>query len=426
MNNLPQYERDGDWYFHKYEFETGTVVRIMAREVRRERSGGHGALAIERNGKPLAWSTMNFERDEDRTRLVNSAYKHIEKEEVDAQLLTKQALKGMLDAFAFGLFAATLGDISGEMMAGDEEGARPMTILGDDPGLVVDHGSTLLFAPPGGAKSYTGVIMGVSMDAGTDFLWPVQQRRVGYVNLERSAPSMRYRLATVNKAMGLDPKRPLPFLNARGRGLVDVRDGMRRFVEKYELEVLILDSISRSGLGKLNEDSTANAIADLMNAQGCTWIGLAHAPRADDSHVFGSVMFEAAQDVGVKLMTQRANDGMTLGVGLTVTQANDLPTGGLSIFALDFDRERGLIRIRRSKASEFPEIAAGKSMSLPNEIESYLLNLPGGRDAAPDIAAAIGRDRGNVSRVLNQSDRFVMTGKEGRKTLFAVRHNEVE
>ena len=422
MNNLPPYERDGDWYFHKYEFETGSVVRIMAREVRRERTGVHGALAIERNGKPLAWSNLNLERDEDRTRLVNSAYKHIEQEQVDAQLLTKQALKSAVDAFCFNLFAATLGEISGEMMAGDEEGGPPVTIIGD-PGLVVDGGSTLIYSPPGGGKSYVGKMIAISLDAGHDYLWPVQQRRTGYVNNERSAASMRYRLATVNKAMGLDPTRPLPFLNARGRGLAEIRAGIRQFVEKFELEVVILDSISRSGFGKLNEDSTANSIMDVMNAEtgGGAWVGLAHAPRADSSHIFGSVMFEAAQDVGVRLTSQRANDGMTLGVGLTVTQANDLPTGGLSVFALDFDRERGLIGIRRSKASEFPELAAGKAMSLPDEIEGYLLNLPSGRDAAPDIAAAIGRDRGNVSRVLNTSDRFVSLGKDGRRTVYGVR-----
>ena len=421
MNNLPPYERDGDWYFHKYEFETGSVVRIMAKEIRRERTGVHGALAIERNGKPLAWSNLNLERDEDRTRLVNSAYKGIEQEQVDAQLLTKQALKSAVDGFCFNLFAETLGDVSGEMMAGDEESGRPVTIIGD-PAFVVDGGSTLISAPAGKGKSYTGMITAICLDAGLDYLWPVQQRRAGYVNLERSAGSQRYRLATVNKALGLDPRRPLPFLNARGRGLAEIRDGIRRFVEKFELEVLIFDSISRAGLGKLNEDSTANAIMDTMNAaSGGTWIGLAHMPRADSSHIFGSVHFENAQDVGVKLTAQRANGGMTLGIGLTVTQANDLPEGGLSVYALDFDRERGLIAIRRSKASEFPELVAGNSMSLPDEIAGYLLNLPSGRDAAPDIAAAIGQDRGNVSRVLNRDDRFVNLGKAGKKTVYGVR-----
>ena len=321
------------------------------------------------------------------------------------------------------MFDATLGDVSGELLHGDEAANPPTAIIGD-PGFVVDHGSTLISAPPGSAKSFTGLIIAISLDVGLDYLWPVQQRKTGYVNLERSAASMRYRVTSVNRALDLDPTRPLPFINARGRRLADIQDGMRRFVEKYDLEVLILDSVSRSGFGKLNEDVTANSIMDTMNAQGTTWVGLAHSPRADSSHIFGSVMFEAAQDVGVKLMPQLANEGMTLGVGLTVTQANDLPTGGLSIFALDFDRERGLTGIRRSKASEFPEIAAGGKIALADEIVGYLLQLPGAKDAAPDIAAAIGRRRDEVSRELNRNDRFVNIGKEGKKVLYAVRHHE--
>ena len=72
--------------------------------------------------------------------------------------------------------------------------------------------------------------------------------------------------------------------------------------------------------------------------------------------------------MGVRLLSQPDNNGLTLGIGLKVTKANDLPTGSLSVHALDFDPEVGLIAIRRANASDFPEIMAERGTSKADQI----------------------------------------------------------
>ena len=416
--NPPEYERDGEWYFHAYKLESGTEIRIHASGIRRERTGVHATVGILYNGQPLDWSNFNVERSEERRRLSKSAFTNLP--EVDAQLFTETLMKQAVDTFCFGLWNARVQEYAGELMAGDPDAKPPTPILGK---FVVDGGGSIIHAPPGRGKSWVLMAMAVSMDAGITVVWPCEQRRCGIVNLERSAQSMRYRLARVNRALGLDPARPLPFLNARGRSLMDVLDGIRELIKAHDLEVIMLDSISRAGAGKLVADEVANAVIDSLNSLGGAWVALGHSPRGDETHLFGSIHFTAGADVEVRLLSQLANDNMTLGLGLRVEKANDLPTGSLSILALDFDRESGLVAIRSADGKEFPEIVAQRKMSLTDEVVDYLLGIPGGKADATHIASELGRARQNVADVL-KTNRFVRLGADPenrRKVLYAVK-----
>ncbi len=303
-------------------------------------------------------------------------------------------------------------DIAVEMMEPNED-MRIVRLCGS---YILEGGGTILFAPPGRGKSYTAMIMAVCVDAGCDLIWPVRQRRVLYVNLERSRDSMRFRLACINRALGLGPNRPLPFLNARGRSLADVYTRLLRAVAKNKTEVVFLDSISRAGMGDLTENQTGNTTIDLLNRLCGTWVGLGHTPRADDKHVFGSVHFDAGMDVGVQLLSQ-AQDNVT-GFGLQITKANDIAIPPMSIIAMEWG-EHGLKGVRLARGGEFVEIEAGKPTSLEAQIEEYL--LLGGDATGGEIAAAIGRNRSNVSKLLASSAKFVRTRREGKKVYYGVR-----
>ena len=410
------YQREGDWLFHSYPLESGGDLRFQAKDIRRGRwgTGIHSLVGIAVDGHAIAYSNINVERDEERGKLIRTAHKSLG--EVHQGEFPEQRLKSCIDGFCYGLWDASVEQYAGGLMAGDFSLGPPTRILGD---YLLEQAGTLFYAPPGAGKSYTLLAMAVSADAGVDTLWPVQQRNAGYVNLERAGRSLQYRLAGVNQALGLDPARPLPFLNARGKGLLAVLDGVHKMIETYKLDVVMLDSISRAGFGSLVADDTANEVIDALNGFGTAWGALAHSPRGDDSHIFGSVHFEAGQDVGVKLLSQRSSDGMTLGVGLQVTQANDVRTGGLSFIALDFDERTGLTAIRPSNGREFPDIASQRPLNKADAIAEYLLGV--GKDAAPEIAEAVGYRRDEVSRELSRNSRFVSAGKDGRKLLYAVR-----
>ena len=160
------------------------------------------------------------------------------------------------------------------------------------------------------------------LSANVDKVWPVSRAKVLFINLERSALSIQRRLGLVNTALGLDADRKLLTLNARGKSLVDIKDVVAATVAKYDVGLIILDSISRAGQGSLIEDRPVNAIVDTLNNLAPSWLALAHTPRSNESHVFGSVHFEAGADVVVKLLSERTED--TLGIGLEIVKENDI------------------------------------------------------------------------------------------------------
>lgn len=413
---LASYEREGDWIVHSYPLASGGMFRISGKDVRRGRwgTGIHAQIAVTVNGPCAAYSNINIERSEDRGKLCRDAFRQMG--EVHQAEFPELRMRSAMDGFCFGLWDFSVEQFAGGLMAGDPSIGPPTLILGE---CIIDQGGTIIFSPPGAGKSFTLMAMGVSVDSGTDTLWPVQQRKTGYVNLERGERSMQYRLARVNRALGLAPNRPLPFLNARGKALSTVIDGVRKMIEVHELDVIMLDSISRAGSGSLVGDDVANSITDSLNGLGTTWVALAHSPRGDSTHLFGSMHFEAAEDIGIQLLSQLSTDGMTLGVGLKVVKANDIRTGGLSLIALDFADQVGLTAIRPSDSTEFPNIASQRKLNRADAIASYLVDA--GATAASDIAEAIGLRRDEISRELNSNDRFVLVGKDGRKSLYGVR-----
>ncbi len=413
----PTYEEEQGWIVHNYDLATGNTLRFAARDVRKERTGVHANLAIYLNWVSLAWSNFNIERDEERVRLANSAYKHLDPKAnaLDLQEFPAQPFKHALDLFCIGLWDHVVSGDMGENMEGSEEVGPPKLLLGH---YILDGGGTIMYAAPGRGKSYTAMAMAVSLQWGKDKVWDIGDARAAlYINLERSRDSMRWRLARVNRALGLDPQTPLPFLNARGKSLSDVYEAAARTVEQHNCTVVILDSISRAGVGDLNENQPVNRAIDMLNRLAPTWLAIAHTPRADETHVYGSVHFEAGEDLGVGLIAQTSMDGLLTGVGLRVDKANDLPKNiPLGIHAMEWD-ERGLTNIRKATVREFPELAGQERQGLEEQAMEYLLMV--GDATAAQIGKELGKDRTTVSRTLNSSARFNKTTK-GKEVLFSV------
>lgn len=414
MTTEAVYLREGDTIFQEHSLESGNCLRFWAENVRRERTGVHATIGIAMNGTLLAWSHFNVERDETRQRLANSAHSHFS--DPDRTYCPNGTLKHNLDIFCRGLWAEQVRSLAGELLEGDPDIGPPKQLAGP---YIIEGGGCITYAPPGRGKSYLALAMAVSLDSGCDKIWPVQQRRVLFVNLERSRDSMRHRLARMNRALNLPERRPLPFINARGRSLNDIADGVAEAIKQYDCRVLFIDSISRMGAGDSTEATSANRIVDALNNLCPTWLALGHTPRSDDTHVFGSVHFEAGQDVGVRLLSQAAND--TTGIGLDVTKANDLPRPPIGVFAFEWSLD-GLENIRLARHHEFPEIEAGRPMSLAEEIAEYLAMI--GRSTGTEIAEALGRNRANVSTELARNPRFVLVGKEGRHVFYGLQAEE--
>lgn len=415
----PEYERDEGWTLHSYTLTSGNVLRFAAQDVRRDRTGIHAKVCISMNWVTLAYTNFNIERDEDRVRLSNSAYSHLDGKDhaVDREEFPKNLFKHALDAFCQGLWEFEVAAQMGDWMEGDPAIAPARPLLGN---YILDGAGTILYAPPGQGKSYTAIAWASCLMYGVDRIWPLKDTRIPlYVNLERDERSMKGRLATVNRALGLESRSPIPFLNARGRSLSDVFEAAKRTIAQHGCEVVFYDSISRAGGGgSMVADDVANKIMDMLNALCPTWVAIGHSPRADDGHVYGSQMFTAAADLEVQLKSQASRDEGCTGVGLTVTKANDIATGGLTMHVLEWG-EFGLTGIRRARPGEFAEIESGQKQSMEDEVAEFL--RVNGPTSASGLAKTLGRNRTNVSSLLTKSSRFEVSGTDGREVKYRLR-----
>jgi len=363
-------------------------INFRAENLRPEKTGTHAKITIyeqkadfqitENNpyGKSIIYDTFNIGRDTDRRRLAKAGFEEMNEayisnicEETGFPIYKKGHLKADLDKFCQEVWEVWISNYSSELMPGDPTLIQKFRLK---PFAVTD-GGTIMFARPKSGKSFMALAMAVSVDSGADKLWEVDQCNVLYVNLERSPKSMQRRLAQVNNALNVPQNRPLRFLHARGWSFSDISDRIQREVDKYDIRFVVLDSISRSGMGDLNDNKTANKITDSLNAiiQGSVergYLAIAHTSW-EEKHIYGSVMFEGAADVMISVKTSK-NHKHELGVQLEVDRANDIPSGvELPMLALSFN-DFGLSGIRKSSPEEFPELVPQSNIET---IRKYLL-----------------------------------------------------
>jgi AAA domain len=414
----------------EYEIQGDTLVRCQraaghellfrAAHIRQERSGVHARIELTCDGAVLAWSNFNVERDEDRVRLSNSAYSHFQHRNGTGKIAglpgyPKEYLKNDLDMFCAGLWDAQVAQTMPVEMAGTLEPAPPGFVLYP---FVLSEGGTIIFAPPGRGKSYTLLLMAVSIDAGLEWMWrPVRKCKALFINLERGARSVADRLGNVNATLGLPRRRPLAMMNARGRSLTDVAAAAERYIGEHDVGVVFVDSISRAGAGDLNANESVNRIIDQLNRMCPAWVGLAHTPRADETHLYGGIHFEAGADAVVQLLSEQDEDG-PLGIGLQITKQNDIGKVPLWTMALEFN-DVGLAKVRRARPGEFPEVEAGTKLTMREAIREHILDV--GARSATQIEEELGFNRANVADLFRKDRRhFQEVGRQGRQVLYGI------
>ena len=397
--------------------ETGQEVAITARDVRREHTGLHAKIGLGFDGNILAHDTFNIGRNEDRGRLVKSAFSRLKRLGKLAVITYDETdFKADLD-----IFCLTLEDEFDNRYAGDM--LLPERNTGNHYALkpwLVDGGGTIAFGPPKAGKSYLSLVICQCIMYGISKFWPVQQQVVCYVNLERSERSMKHRLALVNEVLGLGYDKGIPMVNARGQSLDRVMQSVRTTVTRHKATIIAIDSISRAGVGSLVKDDTANRLIDMASSLSQTWWAIGHTPRDNGTHVFGSTMFEAGYDVGVAVMSERR--GNTIGLMLQMTGANDIPMAKPAYYALEFTEapdgeDSWLSGFRGSREGEFPQLQASRIKSQIQNIKDYLTNI--GAATVSDIAKFTGIKVEDAVKLLNTHD-FQLSGRQGGNPMYKI------
>ena len=406
------------------------IVHFSAMSPNRGRSTAVNARVEIRLGETLlAWDDLNINKDRARSDLIRSAYRPIAQAakngrpggEIEAAY-PQEDMKHDLDVFCERVWPVWVASLVAEPSAGDAVSNAIQFVA--EPHAIQD-GGTIIFAPPGRGKSYLGLICAVSVDAGCNTIWPVQQRRTMIINLERGHGGYVRRLAHVNRALLGDDaeERELLIMTERGRSLAVIMDAVKASIDKHGVEFIVLDSISRGGFGNLIENDVANNIIDGLSSLCSTWWALGHSPRADATHLYGSMMHDAGADLMVQVLSeQRPKE---LGLGLRITKSNDIGKQPMKVIGLEFD-DFGLTRVRKAHESHYPELTKGEDRSDPDMIMTYLLHdARDSRATTEQIGDHFGHDRSWASRIVTDDDRFIKVGKDGRADQWAVRSNHV-
>jgi hypothetical protein len=392
-------------------------ISFIAEKISEEKTGIHARISLSYEYNNLEWSYLNIERSEDRTRLSNAAHKGL-KGDITKEY-TKDDLGHDLDNFCAGLWDYHVSRFVPELMEGDETEV-PLKFLVYP--YILENGGTIVYAPPGRGKSYTALLWAISVNSGCSKFWRVNKEPTLFINLERSKESLKRRIATVNRVLGLAGNTPIHTLNARGKTLSEVLPACRKYIQKYNISLIILDSISRAGLGDLNENQPMNRIIDALSSLCPSWMALSHTSRANEDHAFGSIMLDAGADICVQLSSQINEDG-TLGMGWEITKQNDVGKKPMSIYALEFN-EYGLRNMRLAKAFEFPEIEGKRKQDTMTSLIEYITNRESGDATATESSDAIGVERSLVSRMFNNSGKFIETRKVGKSVYYGVKTNQ--
>ena len=397
---------------YEYELETGHKLLFRTEDFRKRATGTHGKVFIGIDRRILNYTVLNMDRDEDRVRFVNSAFNMLPP--VVRETLDKGSLKHTFDLFCLNGYKEHVGTQKASFMVPLSDRTPPAFLI--EP-FIIRGGGSILFGPPGKGKSYVAMTIAIAVDAGLTNMFEVEQGRVLFVNLERSAESLQRRLLNINMALGIEDSYPLLTLNARGKTLDDVVEAMDESIKEHDVKLVILDSISRAGFGDLNDNRPVNKIIDTLNNTCETWLGLAHAPRGDATHVYGSVHFDAGADIIIQQVSE--SHEKTLGIGLNITKANDVGRKPMKVLGYEFD-DIGLTRIWVPKVSEFPELMLSAPTNTTDEVFDYLSDSDGA--TASDLAVSLGKSRSMISTILNSDARYESV-QRGREKVFTIKRS---
>ena len=269
------------------------------------------------------------------------------------------------------------------------------------PPLVVADGPTIFFGDGASLKSYITSRLALSMALGIDFLGmrtPMLTPMV--VDYEDSGANFKRRLKRL--ALGIDPSlidvMGVHYWDAKGIPLVDQIDGLKRYVEKYGVGLLIIDSVAPACGGDPLDHGSVLDFFSALKRIGLPSILIAHVTKAMEStKPFGSAYWhnEARRTWYVTRAAEEDSD--EIDVGLFNRKVNDGRVPPPAAVHVSFsEEERGPVRVSLSSMERAP--AALREHGTPRS--QVWAALDGKPRTVKDIAQETNLDEKAIDHVL--------------------------
>ena len=393
-------------------------VVFTATDVRKEETGVHAELSIAFDDFD-SYTVCNVKRGEERTRLINKAHKTFGGSLEEAEhVLPKMELIKLFDKFCKKIWVTHIRVASPTAVKGTTDVGSVLYTLKPH---VLTGGGTIMFGKPGKGKSFTGMMMALAVQYGTNHYWDTDKGSALFVNLERPERTMSPRIGAVAKALEIEGAE-LPVLNGRGSSLKDVHSVLEAYVKTNDTKFVVIDSISRAGQGDMKEDKVATKTIDMLNNLGVSWLAIAHTPKYDETVYYGNSQYEAGADVMLRHTSQVIDDKGSIALLLEVTKANDMPIPKPMGLHYSFD-ELGLNSIRFAKKEEVASLET--EPNLYEGIKDLLHDFTA--LSATALASKLNVSRKEITdqlKIMFSNQAIVSVGKEGVEKTYGLKHYE--
>jgi|TARA_Y100000310_G_scaffold311819_1_gene358490 hypothetical protein len=395
------------------------AITLSAHDIRPEKTGIHAELGIAFNGENIAYTVCNIKRSEERTKLCNSAYKFLGETYGDAAtIIPKGDLVKQMNDFCLAVYPEYLSIQAPVKVEGAERNIgytlKPHVLSG---------GGTIMYGKPGRGKSFTGLMMALAVNYGTNHYWNTEQGDTLYVNLERPSSTIPPRILGVAEALGLNSNSSLSVLNGKGATLVDIKDVMEEYIQENNTTFIVLDSISRAGTGDMKEDKVATATIDMLNKLGVSWLAIAHTPKYDETIYYGNSQYEAGADVMLRHSSKIIDDTGSIAVLLEVTKANDMPVPKPMGLHYSFN-ENGINGIRFAAKEETAGLI-DKEKNLYSSLKDYLDEV--GAKTATELAKTFEVERSAITdqlKIMFRNKELIATGLKENEKIYGLAKKE--
>ena len=287
-------ERIGDaWVFTWPELD----YRITLDRVHENGDGMHADLLIE-TAEPLKstgrrghihWSRLNLGWAQGRGTLVKSLATQTKRAPEIWQELLEYAVVECRDAFRAGEPVVDLATISPRLTV-------PHLV---EP-LIPEGETSLIMADGESGKSWLALTLAITVRLGCELkgVWkPTRACPVLYIDYETGQTEVRRRLELLCRGLGLTEIPHIHYIGLQ-RGLAEEIGRLRKEIDRYEIGLVILDSIGPATAGDLVEGASVIRTMNALRSLRVTRMVLAHVSRQvaqqnnGRGYAYGSIFYE--------------------------------------------------------------------------------------------------------------------------------------